>query len=107
MQIIFFHSFRKQPMKEQLSAIKNEQGLTNFESLSNLSAEALALLTRLIAIPSFSKAEAGTADVLQQFLQQKGIIVHRKLNNVWAKNIFFDSSKPTLLLNSHHDTVKP
>jgi acetylornithine deacetylase len=29
------------------------------------------------------------------------------MNNVWACNKHFDPAKPTLLLNSHHDTVKP
>ena len=29
------------------------------------------------------------------------------LNNVWCKNKYFDETKPTILLNSHHDTVKP
>ena len=29
------------------------------------------------------------------------------LNNVWATNKYFDELKPTILLNSHHDTVKP
>jgi acetylornithine deacetylase len=29
------------------------------------------------------------------------------VHNVWAVNTYFDESKPTLLLNSHHDTVKP
>ena len=31
----------------------------------------------------------------------------RKKNNVFVFNRYFDASKPTLLLNSHHDTVKP
>jgi acetylornithine deacetylase len=31
----------------------------------------------------------------------------RENNNVWAYNKYFDRNKPTLLLNSHHDTVRP
>jgi acetylornithine deacetylase len=31
----------------------------------------------------------------------------RLQNNVYARNRHFDAAKPTLLLNSHHDTVKP
>ena len=69
--------------------------------------EALALLKQLIAIPSYSRQEQGTANLLQNFLQQKGISTNRLMNNVWAVNKHFDSAKPTLLLNSHHDTVKP
>lgn len=91
-------------MKEQLSA--TEQGSTAI-STTQLAADAIALLKKLISIPSFSKEEATTADALQEFLQQRGIASNRKINNVWTKNLFFDATKPTLLLNSHHDTVKP
>lgn len=72
-----------------------------------LQAEALDVLKQLIATPSFSREEDGTATLLQQYLQSKGCAVHRHQNNVWTKNLHFDESKPTLLLNSHHDTVKP
>jgi acetylornithine deacetylase len=61
----------------------------------------------LIAIPSFSKEENLTADLIEKFLDEKGVKTHRKLNNIWAWNKHFDASKPTILLNSHHDTVKP
>lgn len=69
--------------------------------------QAVALLQQLIATPSFSKEEAETAAILETFLQQKGVETQRYLNNVWAVNKHFDESKPCLLLNSHHDTVKP
>ncbi|MFQ5446701.1 MAG: M20 family metallo-hydrolase [Saprospiraceae bacterium] len=69
--------------------------------------EAVTLLKKLIEIPSFSKEEARTADLLEKTLSAKGVAVHRLKNNVWARNAHFDSAKPTLLLNSHHDTVKP
>jgi acetylornithine deacetylase/succinyl-diaminopimelate desuccinylase-like protein len=68
---------------------------------------AVNLLEQLIAIPSFSKEEDKTATVLEGFLKQQGIPSQRKGNNVWALNKHFNSSLPTLLLNSHHDTVKP
>ena len=85
-----------------------EQNLSlNKNSISELSNEAIALLKQLIAIPSFSKEEDKTADVIQQFLESKGIQTFRKMNNVWAFNKCFDENKPTILLNSHHDTVKP
>ncbi len=67
----------------------------------------IALLQQLIAIPSFSREETGTADAIRQFLDARGVITHRLQNNVWAVNRHFDPAKPTLLLNSHHDTVKP
>ncbi|WP_126972607.1 M20 family metallo-hydrolase [Gynurincola endophyticus] len=69
--------------------------------------EAVALLQQLIATPSFSKEENHTADIIEQFLQKKSVNVSRLENNVWAKNKYFNESKPTILLNSHHDTVKP
>lgn len=69
--------------------------------------EALSLLKSLIATPSLSRQEEGTADILEAFLRDRGVDVRRHLNNVWAKSYNFDSSKPTLLLCSHHDTVKP
>src|SRR4051794_40094532 len=69
--------------------------------------EAIDLLKKLIATPSFSKEEKDTAEVIESFLKSKGVMAHRYFNNVWAKNKYFDESKPTILLNSHHDTVKP
>ncbi|MBS1524061.1 MAG: M20 family metallo-hydrolase [Bacteroidetes bacterium] len=70
-------------------------------------AEAVSLLQQLISIPSFSREEGKTADLLERFLKDKGIETHRKMNNIWAWNRYFDPAKPTILLNSHHDTVKP
>jgi acetylornithine deacetylase len=77
---------------------------TNIEDFYS---DAVDLLKQLIAIPSFSKEEDKTAACLQEFFQQKNIKANRYLNNVWATNKYFDDSKPTILLNSHHDTVKP
>ncbi len=69
--------------------------------------QAIELLKKLIATPSFSREEDKTADILEGFLLDHHIPVRRKDNNVWAVNKHFNSSRPTLLLNSHHDTVKP
>ncbi|GAA4834859.1 M20 family metallo-hydrolase [Algivirga pacifica] len=79
----------------------------NLFSEKQLIQEAIQLLKDLIAIPSLSREEDKTADLLQEFLTQKGIESTRKGNNVWAKNQHFSEEKPTYLLNSHHDTVKP
>lgn len=81
--------------------------LMSKEQLSILSQEAITLLKQLIATPSFSREEDKTALLLETFLQSKGITTNRHLNNVWAVNKYFDAGKPCLLLNSHHDTVKP
>ena len=77
------------------------------EILHTASTDAVTLLKKLVAIPSFSKEEDKTADVIEDHLRSNGVTVNRHLNNIWAKNKHFDEGKPTLLLNSHHDTVKP
>ncbi len=70
--------------------------------------QAVALLKKLIAVPSVSRDEASTADVLFDHLKEAGIdTVERQFNNVFARSANWDDSKPVLLLNSHHDTVKP
>jgi acetylornithine deacetylase/succinyl-diaminopimelate desuccinylase-like protein len=76
-------------------------------SIDILKNEAIQLLTQLIAIPSFSKEEDNTAACIADFLSAHEVPVKRLGNNVWAVNKYFDSEKQTLLLNSHHDTVKP
>lgn len=76
-------------------------------TIDQLADDAIALLKELIATPSFSKEEDRTADILFRYLKGKSIDVHRLQNNVWAKNRYFDPNLPTILLNSHHDTVKP
>jgi acetylornithine deacetylase len=70
-------------------------------------ATALALLSDLIRTPSFSREEGATADLLEDFLHAKQVVVQRHLHNVWVQNKCFNPRLPTLLLNSHHDTVKP
>lgn len=75
--------------------------------ISILSAEATGLLKTLIAIPSFSREEGRTATVIAEFFTQKGIPFSRIQNNIYAGNKYFDERKPAILLNSHHDTVKP
>lgn len=80
--------------------------MTN-EKIAKLSSDATQLLCALIAQPSFSKQEEGTANLLEAFLQDHGISGKRVGNNVVAYNQFYNSERPTILLNSHHDTVKP
>jgi len=69
--------------------------------------EAIDLLKKLIATPSFSKEEKDTAEIIESFLKSKGVVAQSFLNNIWAKNKYFDENKPAILLNSHHDTVRP
>ena len=69
--------------------------------------EAIGLLKQLIATPSFSKEEDQTAGILCRFIGTKGIEHSRVGNNVYALNKYYDVNKRSILLNSHHDTVKP
>jgi acetylornithine deacetylase len=69
--------------------------------------EYIALLEKLIATPSVSREEAKTADLIREFFAIKSIELQRIQNNVIVRNKHFDPEKPTILLNSHHDTVKP
>lgn len=76
-------------------------------TLQTLYQEAVKLLQSMIQTPSFSKQEGDTAELIAAFLEKRGVEVRRELHNVWAFNRHYDPALPTLLLNSHHDTVKP
>ena len=77
------------------------------KNIQTLTQEAIALLKSLIETPSFSSEEDQTAFLIENWFTQNSIPFERENNNIWAYNQQFDPSKPTLLLNSHHDTVKP
>lgn len=69
--------------------------------------EYVDLLQKLIATSSFSKEEDKAAAIIRKFLKSKKIAFETKQNNTWIKNKHFNFLKPTILLNSHIDTVKP
>lgn len=69
--------------------------------------EATTLLNSLIGIPSLSREEEAAADFLQNYIEETGIMTGRSGNNIWCISPMFDLNKPTILLNSHIDTVKP
>ena len=69
--------------------------------------DAVALLQQMIAISSLSKEEKSLADFLERYIEIKGYVAVRKENNVWILSPGFDPARPTVLLNSHIDTVKP
>ncbi len=75
--------------------------------MKNLFEQSLSLLKGLIEIPSFSKEEVQVANYLNTFFTQKGIQVERFGNNIIVQNKHFDPDRPSILLNSHIDTVKP
>jgi acetylornithine deacetylase/succinyl-diaminopimelate desuccinylase-like protein len=69
--------------------------------------DAVILLKGLISTPSISREEQGTAQLIADFLKERNIPYQQHLNNIWAKNKYFDPAKPVIVFNSHHDTVKP
>ncbi len=77
------------------------------KDIERLTSKAINLLKELIAIPSFSSEEDKTAQKIENWFRENNITYQRTKHNVWAVNKYFDDTKPTLLLNSHHDTVKP
>ena len=75
--------------------------------LTHYTSEAITLLSSLISIPSVSRDEEKVADFLQNYIEEIGIMTGRSGNNIWCISPMFDTRKPTILLNSHIDTVKP
>ena len=76
-------------------------------NLIPFTSEAITLLSSLISIPSISREEEKAADFLQTYMEGIGIMTNRSGNNIWCISPKFDMQKPTILLNSHIDTVKP
>ncbi|MCM1292966.1 MAG: M20/M25/M40 family metallo-hydrolase [Bacteroides sp.] len=66
----------------------------------------LSLLKRMIAIPSFSREETAVADMLFAEIESRGLNPRRFINNIWCLAPGYDPSRPTLMLNSHIDTVR-
>lgn len=77
------------------------------KNIDELFYDAVDLLKKMISLPSFSREEKTVADMLEIYIKQQGFVTHREGNNIWIISNFFDLSKPTILLNSHIDTVKP
>jgi len=69
--------------------------------------EVIALLKKLIATPSFSREEQQTGDLIELFFRKKSLLPQRIGNNILVRSKHWSAAKPTILLNSHHDTVKP
>jgi acetylornithine deacetylase len=77
------------------------------KDISILNADAIELLKKLIATPSFSKEEDNSSALIKNFLDNQRTAPEQHLYNIWVRNKYFDPARPTILLNSHHDTVKP
>ena len=74
---------------------------------ANHTFDAVSLLKKMIEIPSYSREEERCANLIEKYIEEKGYTASRLKNNVWTIASGFDGSRPTLLLNSHIDTVKP
>jgi len=62
-----------------------------------LGENAVELLKNLISIPSFSKEEDKTADLIEKYLQEKGVKTHREKNKIFLpKNLPFCSILTTI-----------
>lgn len=75
--------------------------------ISQLKARSIEWLKQLIQTPSLSGEEDKTAELLISFLSEYKIKVKRKYNNIWAESYNHFEGSRKILLNSHHDTVKP
>ncbi len=73
----------------------------------NYTEASIDLLRQLIATPSFSREEQATADLIAAFLREHGCSPECRGHNVWVRSARWRADRPTLLLNSHHDTVRP
>lgn len=77
------------------------------KDIDELYYDAIELLQKMISIQSFSRDEDAVADTLQNYISNTGHKVFRKGNNIWTQSPDFSDLRPTILLNSHIDTVKP
>ena len=80
--------------------------MSGFE-LSAIMENYINLLKSLISAPSFSRDEQEAAALIRQFLTDRKVKFHSKMNNTWVKNRTWKEGLPVILLNSHIDTVKP
>lgn len=67
----------------------------------------VVFLQKLISTPSYSREEKGVCQLFINLFEERSIPFERVKNNIWTKNKYFDPQKPSILLNSHYDTVKP
>lgn len=72
----------------------------------NLS-QTVELLKEIIRIPSFSGQEESVRDLFLEKISAFDVKAEVLGNNIIARHSHFDPAKPTIMLNSHMDTVKP
>ena len=74
--------------------------------MDTLTAEAVQLLKEMIAIPSTSFNEDDVCSHISAWMTERGVAHERIGNNIVAESIV-DSSRPTIMLCAHIDTVSP
>ncbi len=77
------------------------------KNIDELYYNAIDLLKKMISIPSFSKEETEVANMIESYIKSKGYNTLRIGNNICVRSSNYNEAKPTILLNSHIDTVKP
>lgn len=77
------------------------------QDIDSLYYNAVDLLKEMISTPSFSREEHNVAEVITACMRKMSFEPKRKGNNLWLQSPGFDNAKPTILLNSHMDTVRP
>ncbi|MDD4670435.1 MAG: M20/M25/M40 family metallo-hydrolase [Bacteroidales bacterium] len=73
--------------------------------LDNYCNQAVSFLEKMVRIPSVSYHEEQRADFIVKYLQREGINIKRTGNNIIATLDIVNHGMPTLMLNSHIDTV--
>ncbi len=68
--------------------------------------KAIRMLREMISIPSPSRKEENAAGRMEEYLREEGREPHRWRNNIWVRHQV-SGHLPTILLNSHLDTVTP
>lgn len=69
--------------------------------------DSISLLRSMIRIPSLSREEGNVATMIEETLTSWGYKPYREGNNVWIFSSQWNEDLPTILLDSHVDTVRP
>lgn len=77
------------------------------QTIEQLTNESIELLKQMISTPSVSRDESAVADIIQDWMLNRGLLVNRHGNNLYVMQENCSAEKPVILLNSHIDTVKP
>jgi len=75
-------------------------------SISHYTNEAIDLLASMIATPSGSREENDVATLIFDWMQKRELKPSRLKNNIFAWASKYDDGKPSVMLNSHIDTVR-